>query len=143
MEKLNPIKRQFPRNKSAQEMNSRTLTQVQQYSQAKTVFLEKGRSFFLYIAFSFQSYYMESTSIAVYGIRTVPRRTFPRWTFPRRTVNGRHFPDGQFSSGQFPEEQFPEQTIPRTDISLADSSPNDISPNHISQITSKKVINMN
>ena len=36
------------------------------YSEAKTIFLEGGRSFFLYIVFPFQSYYMESTCTAVY-----------------------------------------------------------------------------
>ena len=37
-----------------------------QYSEAKIIFLERGRSFFLFIAFIFQSCYMESIRTAVY-----------------------------------------------------------------------------
>ena len=41
MEKLNPVSRQFPCNTSEQENKKQN-----NYSEAKTVFLERGRSFF-------------------------------------------------------------------------------------------------
>ena len=44
-------------------MKSRLFTQVQEYSEAKAIFLEPAHSFFLYIAGSF---YMESTCTAAY-----------------------------------------------------------------------------
>ena len=44
-------------------MKSRLFTQVQEYSEAKAIFLEPAHSFFLYIA---GSCYMESTCTAAY-----------------------------------------------------------------------------
>ena len=36
-----------------EKMKSRLFTQVQEYSEAKTIFLERGYSFLVYIAISF------------------------------------------------------------------------------------------
>ena len=49
-----------------EKIKSTTFTQVQQYSDAKTIFLERERIFFVYIVSPFQSFYMESTCTAVH-----------------------------------------------------------------------------
>ena len=52
MEKLNPV-RSFLVKNLREKMKSRIFTQVQCYSEAKTIFLERGRDFFLYNFFIF------------------------------------------------------------------------------------------
>ena len=53
MEKLNLVRRQCPCNKSTQENEKQNTYTSVVIPEAKTVFLEKGRSFFLYTVFLF------------------------------------------------------------------------------------------
>ena len=66
MEKLNLVRRQCPCNKSTQENEKQNTYTSVVIPEAKTVFLEKGRSFFLYTVFLFNLIIWKSMCTAVY-----------------------------------------------------------------------------